>query len=522
MTAIGYIRLSNEDQSNYSIESQDRQIREYCARNNLRLLQIYTDNGESSYTFDRKAFGDLEKEIKKAKYLVVYHLDRFSRNMSEAMIKIKQYLERGIRVRDITEPVDMDDYDPNTFMVRAMKFMVAESELHRIRARTKSGLVQAAMNGRFTSTAPIGYKNARDANNKPILLIDDEKSDMIRILFREYLNGIGIADLRRMLARYSFPLRGNSAIQRILANPIYAGFIRVPATRSKPAHLVKGLHDAIVIEHDYWLVQDRLKGKPITVQNSDEVPLRGVLYCSCGRVMTAGNSKGRNKYYWYYVCHECKISLSASRLHQQLDDLLDHMSLNGDALKFLRLQLRGKLKDHTKNREEKVAQVKRQLGIVEGKIMAVEERYLLRPDLSEQTYNKVITELRADQSRLYKELAGLNTNHEVYAQRVDSILAGISDLKGSFERLTIEKKHQFLNWVFDKSLHYEEGIYRTAHVPDFFRHNLHELKEKGLLELVAPVKGINDSPIGTRDGKPVESDFLHDIDYLCNILTNAA
>ena len=66
MKAIGYIRLSDEDQSNYSLEGQERQIKDYCSRNNLELLKIYKDNGESSYTFDRKAFGALEREIKQA------------------------------------------------------------------------------------------------------------------------------------------------------------------------------------------------------------------------------------------------------------------------------------------------------------------------------------------------------------------------------------------------------------------------------------------------------------------------
>src|SRR5690349_15913773 len=132
MKAFGYKRLSEEDQSNYSLDTQDRGIREYCQRNNLDLIDIYLDNGQSSYTFDRKAYKMLEGELKGVQYLIVYHLDRFSRNMAEAMLKIKEYLDRGIKVRDITEPLDLDDYDISTFQMRCIKFMVAESELMRI------------------------------------------------------------------------------------------------------------------------------------------------------------------------------------------------------------------------------------------------------------------------------------------------------------------------------------------------------------------------------------------------------
>lgn len=515
MTAIGYIRLSDEDQSNYSLDGQRRQIKEYCTRNNLQLLKIYEDNGQSSYTFDRKAFTDLEKEIKQAQYLIVYHLDRFSRNMAEAMIKIKQYLERGIRVRDITESLDMDDYDPNTFMLRAMKFMVAEGELHRIRQRTKKGMVDAALDGRHAYHAPTGYKNARDDRNKPILIIDEQMAFVIRILFREYLNGMNIEELRRMVTRYEFPLKGNSAIQRILANPIYAGFIRVPASKHKPAHLVKGIHDAIISEQDYWLVQERLNGKTNTVQNREDVPLRGVLYCGCGRKLTAGNSKGKNRYYWYYVCLDCKINLSANKLHRQFDELLDNLSLDTETLQKYKEKLTRKLEDYLANRGEKMKQIQKELTMVESKIEGVEKKWLLN-SVSESSYNKVISELRADQSRLYKELAKANTNQQAYWDKLSSILVIISDLRQSFAKLPLEKKHQFVNWVFDSSLGYEKDIYRTPYLLDIFTHNTLTLKEKGLLEIVAPVKNLGEIPRSTRYGNSIEHfhDILSDLDRL--------
>lgn len=519
MTAIGYIRLSDEDQSNYSLDGQRRQILEYCQRNNLQLLKIYEDNGQSSYTFDRKAFSDLEKEIKQAQYLVVYHLDRFSRNMAEAMIKIKQYLERGIRVRDVTEALDMDDYDPNTFMLRAMKFMVAEGELHRIRQRTKKGMVDAAMAGRHAALAPVGYKNERDSNNKPIIVIDDEKAFAIRILFREYLNGMNIEELRRMIVRYGYPAKGNSKIQYILANPVYAGYIKVPATKNKPAHLVKGLHDPIISEQDYWLVQERLHGgKKYAVQNRDDVPLRGVLHCGCGKKLTAGNSKGKSRYYWYYVCGTCKTNLSATKLHRQFDDLLDNLSLDARTLRNYKAKLTRKLEDLLANRGDKMKEIQRQLAMVESKIEGVEKKWLLN-SVSESSYNKVISELRADQSRLYQELARNNTNQQAYWDKLNSIFVIISDIRQSFAALPLEKKHQFINWVFDSSLSYENDIYRTPYLLDLFEGNKLTLKEKGLLEIVAPIRNLNETPKSTRDGNRIEHyhDFLTDLERLIAI-----
>jgi site-specific DNA recombinase len=518
MKAIGYIRLSNEDQSNYSIEGQDRQIKEYCSRNNLELLKVYKDNGEDSYTFDRKAFGALDREIKQAQYLIVYHLDRFSRNMAEAMTKIKQYLERGIRVRDISEPLDMDDYDPNVFMMRTLKFMTAEIELHNIRRRTKKGMVDAALAGRHSNMAPVGYKNARDDGNKPIIVIDDEKAFVIRIIFREYLNGMPIEEIRRMIIRYEYEAKGSSKIQYILANPVYAGYVKVPAQKSKPAHLVKGIHDAIISEQDYWLVQDRLSGKTITVQNRDEVPLRGALSCGCGKKFTAGNSKGKAKYYWYYVCKDCRLNLSATRLHKQFDELLDNLSFAPEDLREFKVQLTKKLNDYINGRGDKMKQVQKQLILVEGKISGVEEKWLLN-NVSEASYKKVISELRADQSRLYAELTKANTNQQAYWDKMSGILLILSDLRTHFANLELEKKHQFINWVFDSSLSYSNGIYRTPSLNDLFSHNELTLKEKGLLEKVAPIINLGETPNRTRDGNRVEhsNDIISTLDKLLAI-----
>lgn len=88
MNAIGYCRISTVDQSAYSLDNQRRSINEYCTKNDLDLLNIFVDNGESSYTFDRPDFIKLEdfiKQNKSVKYLVIFDHDRFSRNLAEAM-----------------------------------------------------------------------------------------------------------------------------------------------------------------------------------------------------------------------------------------------------------------------------------------------------------------------------------------------------------------------------------------------------------------------------------------------------
>lgn len=165
MNAIGYMRISVRDQSRYSLEYQERSIREYCSRNNLNLTELFKDNGESSYTFDRPDYKAVETFIKKNKgqnqYFIIMDHDRFSRNLSEALVKINELESKfQIKVLATNEAIDIDTSDPMVFMQRSMSYMFANQELLRIRKRTRDGMRQAQTSGRYISRAPFGYMNA--------------------------------------------------------------------------------------------------------------------------------------------------------------------------------------------------------------------------------------------------------------------------------------------------------------------------------------------------------------------------
>jgi len=147
MNAVGYLRLSTRDQSK-SLEYQEHIIRNYCHNNALKILEIFSDNGQSSYTFDRPDYLALEQFIKKHKghcqYLVVLDHDRFSRNLPDALIKIAE-LERKYEVVVIStnERVGLDTSDPDVFMKRAFDYLMANRELLNIRARVRLGRINA-------------------------------------------------------------------------------------------------------------------------------------------------------------------------------------------------------------------------------------------------------------------------------------------------------------------------------------------------------------------------------------------
>lgn len=518
MNAAGYTRISREDQSKNSLESQERQIREYCTRNNLNLKAVFTDNGQSSYTFDRPDFKALEAFLKKNKdiqYLIVTDPSRFSRNTAEALMKLKELEGKmKIRVYATTDAFGTDFSDPSAFILRTLQYVMGESELHNIRKRTRAGLLQGKLNGRFMSSAPYGYKNARDVNDKAILKVDETRAKIVRFVFREFLNGMTITEIGIAARKMGFSPKGKSAIQRVLGNCAYCGLITIPDYKDRKSRFVQGLHEPIISEFDYWLVQEKLVHKPKGTSKNIEVPLRGVLRCWCGRKLTAGNSRSKTgAYHWYYFCMTHKENWPAKKLHPQFASLLDGLSFSPASLTWFRTHLEAQIEKKVAGQDEEIKSLSRDLKAVQLQIQTAEKRFLSGL-VQESTFQEVILDLRATEARLQNSIRQAGAFGTEYYQRINRLLPALSNLRESFENMPVEKQQQFISQVFYDTFHYQEGIYRTQFLHPAFSHNELVLKEKGLLLIGKPMKKVGDQP---RQG-PIRDHHRTLVDGLMEIL----
>lgn len=506
MNAIGYIRISTEDQSVYSIDNQERAIRDYCARNKLDLKAIFTDNGSSSYTFDRPDYIALEAFIKKnkdVKFLIYFEHDRFSRNLAEALLKINELEQKfKIRVYASSDAFDADFADPNSFMMRAFKFMLAEGELHNIRKRTRENLMQGTLSGRFMRKAPYGYKNARDPNKMPILVVVEAQATIVRFVYREFLQGVGVDTIHREAKKLGYTQEGKVAIRRILSNAVYCGLIPVPAYKGRKSLHVQGLHTPIVSEQEYWLVQEKLVNKPKTPPKNAEVPLRGVLRCWCGRKLSAGNSRSKTgAYHWYYLCPEHRQNLPAKKLHPQFERLLDRMSISPERMAKLRARLESDIKTRLAGQEKATHELERDLKVIEIQIKTAERKYLMG-NVREETYESLMADLRGTEVRLRREITMASTEGGVLYAQLEILLPTLANVRQSFESLSLERQHRFLESGFDNGLSYSDGSYRTHFLHPGLSANLHALQEEGLLIIEKPVKNLRDNPRMGRSRGP--------------------
>lgn len=493
--AVGYCRISVADQSNNSLSNQAQGITDYCRNNNITLEKIFTDNGKSAFTFDRPEWLKLEAYLKKNKhiaFLVVYHIDRFSRaTLMDALIKLNEIeVKLKVKVLTVTDPVNMDSSDLGVQLMRTINLLFANNERNRIQDRVKDGMYRSMASGRCCNKAPLGYKNSRDASGKPLLIIDPVKAPLIKKVFKLFNQGVNVERIRKEVP--GLKLVGNSSIQGILSNSLYAGIINLPAYKGKPAMEIDAIHEPIVAKYEYYAAVNKLDKRYVS-QPKEEVWLRGSLHCHCGRLMTAGKSTGRHgKRYWYYLCNSHRDkSYPAIKMHDQFLKILDVLSLDEQSVEFIRAKLLQSIEQHQSKKGGNIMKLKLELSKIMKKIEDAQVKFLLNPTMDAEVYSRVISELKEQQYEVEEKIAKFSTETSKLVELLNRLLPKLHNLSESFTSMDLNQKHLFILVCFSRSLSYFDGIYRTAELSSIFAHKALELKEKHLLN-IEQVSGISE------------------------------
>lgn len=104
-TGVIYARYSSDSQTEQSIEGQMRVCEEYAKKNNIVILGTYIDRAMTGTNDNRPDFQRMIKDSARREwnYILVYKLDRFSRNKYETAIHKKALKDNGVRVLSATE-----------------------------------------------------------------------------------------------------------------------------------------------------------------------------------------------------------------------------------------------------------------------------------------------------------------------------------------------------------------------------------------------------------------------------------
>lgn len=469
--AIIYIRVSTDEQADkgYSLAHQEERLRKYCELQNIQVVTLFKDD-HSAKTFNRPAFTKFLEYVKKSKNVADLFLftkwDRFSRNAGDAYGMINTLNKLKIEPQAIEQPLDLNI--PENKIMLAFYLAAPEVENDRRALNTLVGMRRARKEGRWVATAPRGYSNVRDENNRPVIIPNGD-AKFVKEGFEELSSGIyQVKEVWSRLKEKGFKCCLNN-YWKLIRNPIYMGKILIPAYKDEEEQLVDGKHEAIISPDLFYRTQDFLGGRKKNVPQKNykrvQFPLRGLLICpQCGSYLTASSSKGNGGLYDYYHCKKgCKERVKAEIVNNRFNDVLSLISSNPAAVEYYEAEMKNKLVDNTYEKNKMVSKFQDEIDANKERINKA--RKMMLDDVidandykeTKNQYQPIIDKLVRQQA----EIALMDSSCKLYADFGFSILKNLGKY---YESLDLEGKQQFIGLIFPEKFVFENNQFRTKHL----------------------------------------------------------
>jgi DNA invertase Pin-like site-specific DNA recombinase len=208
MKAIGYVRVSTEEQARegISLENQQLKIRTYCDLHNLELETIIEDAGKSGKDLNREGIQELIQKVKDKRIgaVLVYKLDRLSRKVIDTLNLIELMKKNHVEFHSIIDSIDTKTA-MGKFFINIMASL-AQMERDLISERTKDALAMKIIKNERAGQIPYGWVLAEDGNT---LVVNVEEQKAIHLIKELHGEGYNYSAICRELTRRGYqPLGG--------------------------------------------------------------------------------------------------------------------------------------------------------------------------------------------------------------------------------------------------------------------------------------------------------------------------
>ena len=160
MKAIGYIRVSTEEQANegVSLAAQEAKIRAYCELHDMELVGVLGDAGLSGKHTKRPQLQEVLRRVEahEVQAVVVYKLDRLSRRAVDTLTMVEAIEKAGAAFHSIQEKVDTKSAMGRFFLTITAAF--AQMERDMIGERTSEALRYKLAQGEHVGRTPFGFR----------------------------------------------------------------------------------------------------------------------------------------------------------------------------------------------------------------------------------------------------------------------------------------------------------------------------------------------------------------------------
>lgn len=340
-TAAAYIRVSTEDQTEFSPDSQLKAIRKYAKEHDLILPEefVFADEGISGRKTDKRVqfqrmIGTAKLKPKPFDVILLWKFSRFARNREDSIV-YKSMLRKqcGIEVVSISEQLSEDK---TSILIEALIEAMDEYYSLNLAEEVRRGMSEKFSRGGVVSQPPFGYR-MQDG----IFFPDETAAPIVQMIFADYLADMPVRAIANKLNGMGITTRHGNAwenrtVEYVLTNPVYIGKLRRSQTGSRSDRFheqdqcVEGQHQPIIEQSVYEAAQakradtKKMYKKYARHDQPVQFMLKGLVRCdNCGATLVM-SSTGQ-----YLQCHnygrgKCKVS-HAINLRKLNQIVLDQM-----------------------------------------------------------------------------------------------------------------------------------------------------------------------------------------------------
>ena len=473
------------------IELCKEYIRAHYGDDALDHLVVYEDEGFSGGNLNRPDFRKMMAAAKERKFkaIIVYRLDRISRNISDFSSLIEELARLDIAFVSIKE-----QFDTGSPMGRAMMYIASVfSQLERetIAERIRDNMHELAKTGRWLGgTTPTGFESEGeekvtvDGKKKKTfkLKLVPQEAEIVRLIYDLFSETNSLTMTEAELMRQRIVTRNGNyftrfSIKAILQNPVYMiadqeacdyltekeadlfsdraafdgkhgimAYNRTDQEKGKTTQynpvnewiVAVGKHPGLIPGKTWVRVQEALeqnKSKAFRRPKSNEALLTGLLYCRCGNRMYPKLSKRRTADGDVIFTYVCKLKERSQK------SLCSNRNVNGNTMDLAVVEQVKRLNDHN---GEFIDQMEKSRKFYTGNRVQYEEQ---------------LAALQKDKAEVEKKIEGLvdslvelgdSAAKVRVAKRIEALTAESDALEVRIQELTaLTSQHAMSDIEFD-------------------------------------------------------------------------
>ena len=486
-----YARFSSNNQRQESIFHQVEKIKQYANDNAIEIVETYVDEAESGTTDQRTNFLKMINDATNAswKYIIVYKMDRLSRNVSDALNYKKHLANLGIKIISVIEDFDTDTPEGGLFNLITMG--LSQYYVENMKRETMAGIFQNAKTGRHSGgRAPLGFKVKDDLHYE----IDPIGAEAIKIIFQMIAEKRPYTEITKTLKEKGYKtIEGNDfrpnfvdmiSNRKYLGEYVYNRTVSKDASGkrrnrlSKPESEIIRLKGAIpqIIDEDLFnraneAINARKRGKFNTWAKSKYL-LTGRVQCTiCGRSVL-GNVSFRTDLRAPVIQYRCvtkgvkKCSLMAVNMlnfDNVIINFLKDVLLEEENLKSLKRIINQETIKHIQSLRDKIVSLQEKAAVLESNIKTINISLANSNKAMEKILYSELKESIVEKERLEAEIEQLRLLKEPVAKYLNDIKGLIRPDRRLLKTLDIENHKIVLSKYIKRIRLSNDGA--TIHVP---------------------------------------------------------